>query len=1080
MIELDVIDPKSADREEPSERFWRSLPQLERKTSGDGADTPTPEFSDGASEPPSKASRRQFLQLMGAAMAMAGLTACRRPDQRILPYARKPEDVIPGIPQHFATGMPFRGSLRPLLVESHEGRPTKVEGNPDHPGSNGGTSPFEQASVLNLYDPDRSRSVWRDGSKAEWADFKSFCVELANRAANQELAILMPTSSSPTLEAMLERARGRFGSVRVVEYATEGNDNARLGMQQAFGRPYRAQYDFEQSDVVLSLDADFLDGKSPDFLNNNRTFFSGRRVDSVDDDMNRLYVVESQYSTTGGTADHRLRMKASVVSAFAATVAAEMGLGTAPDYDWSEKEAVHAREIARDLQEAGSRGVVVAGETQPPEVHALAMAINERLGAIGNSVMLLDTGVESVEAQDEELATLVDDMNAGRVGTVLMMGVNPVYDAPAGLNFREALQRVDNTIHVGLRRNETARASRWHLPRAHYLEAWGDGRTFDGTLSVIQPLIAPLYSASHSEIEVLNLLGTGMDESGYDLVRDTWRGQISGSFEEGWRRVLHDGYLADSAYPTASPGSASVPSIDTPSDDGLEVIFRLDPSVLDGSYGNNAWMQELPDPVTKITWDNVAVMSAATAADLGLSADGTYDEGQENGYSEGNFFVDRVNLTIDGETINIPVWVQPGLPDGTIGLTHGYGRAISTTRDPEGTPFWDTDNATDVYFDGPIAGGVGSDGEPVNSVGVRTSHLRPSGSRIATGATVEKASSGYMIATTQETGSMHGRAIVRWGSLEEFRNNPEFVKEETEPVPGDEYDSFEEFPELWAKNHPSEAAAMKDSNYFDNQWGMVIDLNTCTGCNACVVACTSENNVQVVGKESVSNGRHMYWLRMDRYYYSGEDDREEPEMMMQPVMCQHCENAPCESVCPVAATVHSPDGTNQMIYNRCIGTRYCSNNCPYKVRRFNFFNWTKTLPQEVKMAQNPNVTVRSRGVMEKCSWCVHRIRDNQHRANQEERDLRADEIQTACQQACPTEAITFGDLNNPESSVVEKRKNPRRYELLSYLNVKPRLSYLGRVRNVNPRIQEALGLDMEEGPAAPESADEPETAEATA
>ncbi|NBC84951.1 MAG: 4Fe-4S dicluster domain-containing protein [Bacteroidetes bacterium] len=1072
MIELDVIDPKTADREEPSERFWRSLPQLQRKTSGDGADTPTPEFSDGASEPPSQASRRQFIQLMGAAMAMAGLTACRRPDQRILPYARKPEDVIPGVPQQYATGMPFRGSLRPLLVESHDGRPTKVEGNPEHPGSNGGTSSYEQASILNLYDPDRSRALRRDGSEVSWSNFVEFCQDLGRNAGDQELAVLMPPTSSPSMQAMVDRLQGRFGSVRVIEYATEGDDNGRLGMQQAFGQPLRPKYDFEGTEVVLSLDADFLDGTTPDFLSNNRSFFSGRRVDSVDDDMNRLYAIESQYSTTGGTADHRLRMKASVIPAFAATVAAEMGIGSAPDYDWSEKEAIHAREIARDLQAAGPQGVVLAGETQPPEVHALAMAINQQIGAIGNSVTLLDTGADPVTPQDEALSTLVDDMNAGTVDAVLMMDVNPVYDAPAALNFREALQRVNTTIHLGLLRDETARASRWHIPKTHYLEAWGDGRTYDGTLSVIQPLIAPLYESAHSEIEVLNVLGTGIDASGYDLVRDVWRGEVSGSFEQGWRRVLHDGYLADSGYDAASPGTPSTPQISAPEDDGLEVVFRLDPSVLDGSFANNAWMQELPDPVTKITWDNVAVMSAQTAADLGLAADGTYTDGQENGYSEGNFFVDRVNLTVNGETINIPVWVQPGLPDGTIGLTHGYGRSIATTREEEGTPFWDTDDQTDIYFDGPIAGGVGPDGEPVNTVGVRTSHLRPAGSRVATGATIEKASSGYMIATTQETGSMQGRAIVRWGSLEEFRENPEFVREDTEPIPGGEYETFEEFPELWAENHPSESQAYKDSNYFDNQWGMVIDLNTCTGCNACVVACTSENNVQVVGKDEVSNGRHMYWLRMDRYYYSGEEDAEEPEMMMQPVMCQHCENAPCESVCPVAATVHSPDGTNQMIYNRCIGTRYCSNNCPYKVRRFNFYNWTKTLPQEVQMAQNPNVTVRSRGVMEKCSWCVHRIRDHQHRANQEDRDLRADEIQTACQQACPTDAITFGDLNNPESSVVEKRKNPRRYELLSYLNVKPRLSYLGRVRNTNPRIQEALGLDTEDASASEEASEE--------
>ena len=1054
MIELDVIDPKTDDREEPKERFWRSLPQLKRETSGDGAAGAEPEFGPEAGEPPSGASRRQFLQLMGAAMAMAGLTACRRPVERILPYARKPEDVIPGIPQQYATGMPFRGTLRPLLVESHEGRPTKVEGNPEHPMSNGGTSSFEQASVLNLYDPDRSKTALREGSEASWSQFIEFSRQFADDAAQKEIALLMEPTSSPTILSAVERLRGRFPNLRVVEYSAEGEDAVRLGMQQAYGRPLQPSYDFTEADVVLSLDADFLEGSRPGFLQNNQTFFEGRRLESTDDDMNRLYAVESAYTTTGGTADHRLRMKASVIPAFAATIAAELGVGSAPDYDWSEKEAIYAREIARDLREAGSGAVVLAGETQPPEVHALAMALNQRLESLGGAVSLLDTGREARPSQEDALADLAEDMNAGTVDAVIMMGVNPVYDAPAALNVADGLKRVDETIHVGLHVDETARASRWHLPAAHYLETWGDGRSHDGTLSVVQPLIAPLYDDAKSYAEVLNVLATGIDAAGYDLVRNEWRGRVSGGFEDEWRRALHDGYLADTGYDAVQPGSPSVPSIDAPSSDGIEIVFRLDSKVLDGSFANNAWMQELPDPVTKITWDNVAVMSAATAEELGLSADGTYDYGQENGYSEGNFYVDRIDLTVNGQTVNLPVWVQPGLPDGTIGVTLGYGRAISTNREPEGTPFWDTDDQTDVYFDGPIAGGVDeATGEPKNSVGVRVAHLRPSGSRVATEASVEKNGDGYLIATTQEAGTMQGRPIVRWGSLDEFRENPEFVMDEEEPVPGYEYETFEEYPEMWAENHPSESEAYKDNPYFDNQWGMVIDLNTCTGCNACVVACTSENNVQVVGKEEVSNGRHMYWLRMDRYYVSGSESTDDPEMMMQPVMCQHCENAPCESVCPVAATIHSPDGTNQMIYNRCIGTRYCSNNCPYKVRRFNFYNWTKTLPAEVQMAQNPNVTVRSRGVMEKCSWCIHRVRDHQSRADNENRDLRADEVQTACQQACPTNAITFGDLNNEDSEVVKQKKNPRRYELLSYLNVKPRLSYLGRVRNSNPRLE---------------------------
>jgi molybdopterin-containing oxidoreductase family iron-sulfur binding subunit len=553
-----------------------------------------------------------------------------------------------------------------------------------------------------------------------------------------------------------------------------------------------------------------------------------------------------------------------------------------------------------------------------------------------------------------------------------------------------------------------------------------------------------------------------------------------------------------------------VPTIEAPQDDGLEVVVQLDPKTLDGRFSNNAWMQELPDPVTKIVWDNVAVMSEATANDLGVNVE----------YSEGNFYVDRATLEVNGQSVELPVWVQPGHPDGSITVTMGYGRSIATTRGKRSTPFWDRDDQTDIYADGPVAGGVNEgSGEPSDAVGHNVSPLRPAGSRVVRGASLTPIADRYLIASTQEEGSMQGRPIVRWATLDEFREDPYFVDKEQEQLPafahhgdhggghgdghgdghggdgaaahgdgtaqgsgsaasdshadshggdghgGDGHsgghdegaervEGFREYPAMWEDSHPQDSQAYKDNPYYDNQWGMVIDLNTCTGCNACVVACTSENNVQVVGKREVTNGRHMYWLRMDRYYVTTEGNEDEPEMLTQPVMCQHCENAPCEQVCPVAATIHSPDGTNQMIYNRCIGTRYCSNNCPYKVRRFNFFNWTKTLPEEVQMAQNPEVTVRFRGVMEKCSWCIHRVRSSQRQADTENRDLRPNEVETACQQACPTNAITFGDLNNEDSDVVRKRDNPRRYELLAYLNVKPRLSYLGRVRNPNPRLAE--------------------------
>jgi molybdopterin-containing oxidoreductase family iron-sulfur binding subunit len=1142
MIELDVIDPEDAQKEpgdESGPTFWRSPATLSQEAPADEeASSPEEghtEFGPGTSKPPEGASRRQFLQLMGAAMAMAGLTGCRRPEEKILPYSRKPEEVIPGIPQEYATGMPFRDVLRPVLVESHEGRPTKVEGNGDHPVGQTGTSGFEQASVLNLYDPDRSRTVRREGSEATWDDFVGFCRQLGEQSAQKNVAVLVEEHSSPTIQAMRRRMADRFGNLQWVTYSATGDDPVRLGMQQAFGRPLRPRYDLDEADVILSLDSDFLDGRHRDFLHNTQAFAEGRRLEGPEDDMSRLYAVESQFSTTGGSADHRLRMQARRIQAFAAALGAELGVGTAPDANWTQKEQIYAREIARDLEAAGDRGVVIAGESQPPELHALAMAINQALGSVGTTVTLYDTGDEQA-SQDEALAGLVDDMKADEIDALFMVGVNPVYDAPASLGFKEALANVQNTVHCGRLRNETAQVSRWHVPRTHYLESWGDGRAYDGTLSIIQPLISPLYDDAHSEIEVLNLLATGVDATGYDLVREQWRSRFSRNFEERWRQVLHDGYLEDSQFDRASVRRARVPDVSAPSGgDDLEVVFRQDPKLLDGRFSNNAWMQELPDPVTKIVWDNVAVMSQATAEELGL----------EVTYSEDNFYADRVELSLNGSTVELPIWIQPGHPDGSITVNLGYGRTIATTREGYSTPFWDVSDEQDVYNPAPIAGGLNEDGAPVDVVGANVAPLRPEQGTVASGASVSKVDSGYMIVTTQEEGSMKGRPIVRWATLDEFKEDPYFVDKNQTPVPelghggdghapedgsvqepqeyglaagtgtaahtindvpkearsgghgsssghGDEgghggqehggghggdghgeakgaknVEGYQEYPMIWEDDHPKDQPASKDNPYYQNQWGMSIDLNTCTGCNACVVACTSENNVQVVGKEEVSNGRHMYWIRTDRYYVSEEEgDPEDPEMMMQPVMCQHCENAPCESVCPVAATVHSPDGTNQMIYNRCVGTRYCANNCPYKVRRFNFFSWTKNLPTEVQMAQNPNVTVRSRGVMEKCSWCVQRIRESQQQADNENRDLYPNEIETACQQACPTNAITFGDLNNPESDVVREKENPRRYELLSYLNTKPRLSYLGRVRNTNPRIEEALSADEAEAPPA--------------
>ena len=1044
MIELPVIEAGDAYREKPKQRFWRSVAQLEEDP--DYKEVTKNEFRPGAEEPPSGANRRQFLQLMGASLAMGGLAACRRPTEKILAYARKPEEVIEGVAMRYATAMPFQGHLRSLLVRNSEGRPTKVEGNAEHPQGHGATSVFEQASILNLYDPDRSRTVQQDRSDTSWRAFVDFAREMHADAANRSIAVLAEPSYAPTTAALRAQLEAQYAEVQWITYDPRGEDPARLGMQQAFGAPYLPDYRFDEAEVIVSLEADFLGATDVNSVMNNRRFADGRRLNGPEDAMSRLYVAESNYTITGAQADHRERMRSTDVRAFAAAIAAGLGVGdvgTAGDR-FAGHPVVEA--IVEDLEAAGANGVLLAGDAQPPEVHALCAAINDALGAIGTTILLYDTeeGTQPPQpepAQAEALTALVEDMQAGTIDVMLMLGVNPVYDAPADLNFAEALANVRRTVHAGLHVDETARACAWHVPLAHYLESWGDGRSYDGTLSVAQPLIAPLYEDAHSAIEILNAFATGRDQSGYDIVRAQWRGVLSENFERDWRRVLHSGFQPDTGYTTVTPSAATITLEDHGEADGLEVVFRLDPSVYDGRFANNAWMQELPDPTTKIVWDNVAMVSPGTAEELGL----------EVRYSAGNYYADLIEVSVNGTSVELPVWIQPGHADGVVTVSMGYGRDIHSRRSARNTNFFDTDDYTDIYGQGRAIGtGVGTSVAPLRTT--EALRVAPNASVSATGQT-------YQIVTTMEHGAieLESRPLYRMGTYEEFQANPEFVMDVEPYIPKGE--DARTYPELWEEDHPKDQPAMRNNPYYKNQWGMVIDLNACTGCNACVVACQSENNIQVIGKQEVGNGREMHWLRIDRYFVSPgvepEDVPEDPQMVLQPVPCQHCENAPCEAVCPVAATYHSPDGMNQMIYNRCIGTRYCSNNCPYKVRKFNYYNWSKTLPTTTRMGLNPDVTVRSRGVMEKCSYCIHRIRGTQQRANIEDRDIRDGEMKTACQQACPAGAITFGDLNDTDSEVNRWKANPRRYEMLSEYNLKPRTSYLGRVRNPNPRLDEA-------------------------
>lgn len=1026
MIELPVIDASTAHENTPRSRYWRSLSQLEntdefRRISGQ-------ELIPGASTAPVGATRRQFLQLAGASMALAGLTACRRPIETIVPFSQMPENMVPGVAVEYATSMPFRGSLRPVLVESYDGRPTKIEGNSEHPDSQGATSQYEQAAVLGLYDPDRMRFVSRDGAKSNWDSFKAFAVGLSPQT---RIAVLAEASSSMTFEQARRQLEKKFDSVRWVTYnQADGNASAR-GTKAAFGRAYRVAHKFSNAKVILSLDADFLGSVDQDSVSNTREFAASRNTA----DMSRLYVVESGYSITGGMADERLRLKSSEIGSFAAALASALGVYSGDTGVHSSHEWV--AEIANDLLSAGSRAVVVAGAEQPAGVHALVAAMNVALGAPGTTLEYLDVQDDTSDSE-AELASLMSDMSAGIVDVALTLGVNPVYDVEG---FSKAYASVPERVHLGMYVDETAQSANWNLPQTHFLEEWGDGRSRSGIESIVQPLIAPLYDDAHSALEVIALLGHGSEQFGYDLVRTTWRGMLSVNFDSKWRKVVHDGLLTDSGYSTASvrvsaSGVASAMSpVSVSAHSGLEVVVRLDTKIHDGRFANNVWLQELPDPATKIVWDNVAQMNPATAQRLGVGYE----------LDGGKYITDTVAVTVDSNRVVLPVWIQAGLADDSVQVTLGYGRDIKSDRDVRETNFFDLDDYTDVYGHGAIATGIGAN----------TSSLARS-NRIST-CSVAKAGSGYMVASTQDHGAIQEeadiaekRGLFRQATLQEYRKDPLWVKG-GEPAPFRE--DWEDYPTLWEKNHAADAPALTESNYHDNQWGMVIDLNTCTGCSSCVVACQAENNVQVVGKEEVGNGREMHWLRMDRYFVSEKDGSfDSPQMVLQPLPCQHCENAPCEEVCPVTATVHSPDGTNQMIYNRCIGTRYCADNCPYKVRRFNFYNWTKTLPETVHMAQNPNVTVRSRGVMEKCSFCIQRIREVNKTVNIENRSIKDGEVVTACQQVCPAQAITFGDLSDPNSAVSRMRASDRRYELLAELGIKPRVSYLGRIRNPNPNL----------------------------
>ena len=860
--------------------------------------------------------------------------------------------------------------------------------------------------------PRAGRAPGTRPTAASWADFvKEWGTVAAAAAANAAdagagLAVLAAGSSSPTLARLAAAFRQRYPRARWVSWEPVHDEAAFRGVELATGQALRPVYHLERAKVVVALDADLLLTESGG-LAHARGFAEARHGGTRPKDgggMNRLYAVESTLSITGAAADHRLRLPSGQIGAFALALAAELGLpgaGGGPELP----EAARARlgAIAADLRAARGSALVVAGRHQPAEVHAVVFAINAALGAVAASA---DTGgpltlhplTDVGRGGEAELTGLTTAMQSGEVQTLVVLGGNPVYTAPADLDFAAAFAKVPRTVHLSSHVDETSRAAVWHLPETHFLEQWGDVRSADGTLSAIQPLIAPLFDGAKSAIEVAGLLAGGTDRPGYDLVRETWQGGLlaGADSETAWRQALHDGVVAGSALPVVEAAAdpsrvvaaaqrlagAASPSGDSP--DGLELTFPVSRAVYDGRFANVAWLQELPDPLTKIVWDNAALVSPATAEDLKVASG------------------DVVRLTYRGRSVEAPVWVLAGQADGSIALPLGYGRTA--------------------------AGRVG-DGVGVDAYRLRTADAPGFGRGLA----VEPTGRTHALVQTQEHWQMEGRELVREATLAEFREHPEFAKEP---------DAELRLESLWKER-------AYDSGH---QWGMAIDLNACIGCNACVIACQAENNIPVVGKAQVAKNREMQWLRVDRYFSGVPAD---PEVSFQPMPCQHCENAPCEEVCPVAATVHDREGINAMVYNRCIGTRYCSNNCPYKVRRFNFFNYTKDTPELVKLGMNPDVTVRSRGVMEKCTYCIQRINEGKIAAKRAERPLADGEIKTACQQTCPTQAIVFGDLRDAASQVVARKREPRDYTLLAALNNKPRTSYQAKLRNPNPAWGEA-------------------------
>jgi MoCo/4Fe-4S cofactor protein with predicted Tat translocation signal len=977
--------------------FWRTLAEH------DGADLHEllgDEFASRLPASPDAVERRSFLKLMAASIAMAGMAGCtRQPAEQIVPYVRKPEEIIPGRPLFYATAMTLGGRATGLLVESHEGRPTKIEGNPLHPASLGATDVFAQAAVLDLYDPDRMQTLTHLGEIRPWSAFLGAMRGLTSAQQSGKgagLRILTESICSPTLAAQIEELLTRLPAAVWHQWDPASEHNAAGGGRLAFGSDVSVRYVVDRAAVVVALDADLL-SCGAGHLAYARQFATRRRPENAGI---RLYAAETMPTSTGARADHRIPMAPSQMEALARALATSVGVsGSIGAGEFSRETQTWLQAVRTELQSHRGSSLVVAGDSQAPVIHALAYAMNAALGNVGQTVFYTDPVEFRPVDQMQSIRELAAAMNAGQVDALIIVGSNPVYSAPADVRFADAMNRVPVRVHLSLHADETSALCHWQVPQAHFLEAWSDARAFDGTASIVQPLIAPLYGG-RSAHELLAIFGDRPEQSAYDIVRDFWRTQHAGAdFDAFWRKSVHDGVIANTALPPRTvslrgTGVTATGAGTRVAASGIDIAFRSDPTIYDGRFANNAWLQELPKPLTHLTWDNAVLVSPAMLSRLGGSAAPALTGGER-----GQIVVPIVELRYGGRSIRGPMFPVAGHPDRAVTVHVGYGRAR--------------------------IGHVGVD-HGFNANAIRVSDAFS----FATGAEIVPTGDTYSLACTQYHQLMEGRDLIRVtprSELASLANGRDHREAEGEELPS-------LFPAV---------------EYTGYKWGMAIDLNACTGCNACVISCQAENNIPVVGKAEVLRGREMHWLRVDTYHTGPVEN---PSTYFQPIPCMHCETAPCEIVCPVGATVHSHEGLNDMVYNRCVGTRYCSNNCPYKVRRFNFFLYQDWETPSIQLQRNPDVTVRSRGVMEKCTYCVQRINEAKIEAEKEDRPVRDGEIKTACQSVCPTEAIVFGDIGDPNSRVSKLKGEARDYALLKDLNTKPRTTYLAAISNRNPEL----------------------------